>query len=191
MAENVSLVIVQKNALQLTVKVLEVGQLDPFPHAEHESSRAKAVQGHPDVPCVQSSNLLGRLAGNGIPSVCSQCMRNISPGSDDTTGNHESKGEESHSTNRSSKPQHLAVCDEDNGQVLEDGVYGNAEELQRFDRSVDHANEEKRDGKPLAGLIGVEVAVCDEPHGFACCNGYYADNGLRGRSVWAHLRHHL
>lgn len=40
-------------AIVLTVKVLEVGQLDALPHAQDVGSSAEAVEHHPEIASVQ------------------------------------------------------------------------------------------------------------------------------------------
>ena len=62
------------------------------------------------------------------------------------------------------EPQHLAVRDEDNRQILEDSVHRNTQELEGLCRGVDHADKEEGDGEPFARLVGVEVAEGDDAH---------------------------
>lgn len=75
-------------------------------------------------------------------------MLNVCPGRNDGAKNHQSERKESHWRNRASEPKNLSVCDQDNGQVLENGVDGDREELEGPGARVDHADEEERDGEP-------------------------------------------
>jgi hypothetical protein len=130
-----------------TVKVLEVCQLDALAHAEDVAGTAEAVQGHPDVTGVQGGNLVvggrARVAGKSVLNVC--------PCSNERRENHETKGKECSSGDAAAEPQYLTVGDQDDGQVLENGVDGDGEVLQGLGRGVDHADEEKRDGEPCSG----------------------------------------
>ena len=98
-------------------------------------------------------------------------MLNIRPGGNHTTQHHEPEAEQGHARHAAAEPQHLAVRDEDDGQVLEDGVDGDAEVLQGFEGGVDHADEEEGDGEPFARFVRIEIAVFDEAHGFAGGDG--------------------
>jgi hypothetical protein len=130
-----------------TVKVLEVCQLDALAHAEDVTGAAEAVQCHPNVPRVQGGDLVAggraRMAGQSVLDIC--------PCSDEGRENHETKGEEGGSGDTAAEPQNLTVGDQDDGQVLENGVDGDGEVLQGLGRRVDHANEEERDGEPCGG----------------------------------------
>jgi len=152
-----------RRAGKRTVKVLEVGQLDALAHAEDVGSTAEAVHGHPDVARVEGRDLVaGSRAGVAGKSVLDVCPRG-----NDGRENHETKGEEGDSSDVAAEPQNLAVCDQDDGQVLENGVDGNGQVLQGLGRGVDHADEEERDGEPLLRFIAVEVSVGDDAGGFA------------------------
>ena len=108
-----------------------------------------------------------------------QSVLNVRPCRDHRTQYHQAEAQQLHTRHAASEPEDLAVCDEDDGQVLEDGVYRDGEELESFGRGVDHANEEQRDGKPFAGLVDVEVAEGDEGGLFAALNRDDADNALQ------------
>ena len=136
------------NRETLTVKVLEVGELDALAHAQHVRGRAEAVDQHPDVARVESRNLVGRLTSQSISGVGRERMRNVRPRSNDGAKDHEAEAQQGHACDGSAEPQHLAVCDQDDGQVLEDGVDGNRKVLERPGTGVDHANEEDGDGEP-------------------------------------------
>jgi hypothetical protein len=130
-----------------TVKVLEVCQLDALAHAEDVTGAAEAVQGHPDVPRVQG----GDLVAGGRARVAGQSVLDVCPCSDEGREDHETKGEEGGSGDTAAEPQNLTVGDQDDGQVLEDGVDGDGEVLQGLGRRVDHADEEEGDGEPCGG----------------------------------------
>ena len=85
---------------------------------------------------------LGRVAHAG------KCVLNICPSCDDGAEDHQSEGEESHWCDRATEPEHLTVCDQDDGQVLEDSIDGDREELERPSTCVDHADEEESNGEP-------------------------------------------
>jgi hypothetical protein len=130
----------------LTVEVLEVGQLDALPHAQNIGGGAEAVEHHPQVAGVQGGHGLG--SGFGRLAHAAQSVLDICPGRNDGAEDHQAKREESHRCDGASEPKHLAVCDQDDGQVLEDGVDGDREELERPCARVDHADEQEGDGKP-------------------------------------------
>jgi hypothetical protein len=130
-----------------TVKVLEVCQLDALAHAEDVTGAAEAVQGHPDVARVQG----GDLVAGGRARVAGQSVLDVCPCSDEGREDHETKGEESGSGDAAAEPQDLTVGDQDDGQVLENGVNGDGEVLQGLGRRVDHADEEEGDGEPCGG----------------------------------------
>ena len=130
----------------LTIKVLEVGKLDALPHAKDESGTADTVEHHPQVTGVQGGDSLSRRlcgvahAGEGMLNVCPSC--------NDGAEDHQTEGEESHGCNGATKPEHLTVRDQDDGQVLEDGVDGDREELERPGTCVDHTDEEESNREP-------------------------------------------
>jgi hypothetical protein len=127
----------------LTIKVLEVCELDALAHAEDISGRAEAVDQHPDIARVERCDLVGGLSSKSITGVGRQSVRDICPRSDDRAKDHQAEAQQSHVGDGAAEPEHLAICDQDNGQVLEDGVYGNAEELKRLAAGVDHSNEKE------------------------------------------------
>jgi len=105
-------------------------------------------------------------------------MRNVRPRSNDGAKDHEAEAQQGHACDGSAEPQHLAVCDQDDGQVLEDGVDGNAEELQGLAAGVNHADQQEGDGEPFSRLVGVEVAELCNAHGLECLNRDDADDAL-------------
>lgn len=114
-------------------------------------------------------------------------MLNVGPGGDDATHDHEAEGEQSHRSDRPAEPQDLAVRDQDDGQVLEDGIDGNGEELQRLAACVDHANEAQRDGEPLARLVAVEGAEGYEPCRLGRGDSHDAHGGLHRQQQAVHV----
>ena len=131
---------------KLTVKVLEVGELDALAHAQNISSRAQAVEHHPEVSGVQGRHGLSGL----LRSVthARQSVLNVSPSRNNRTQHHQSEREESHWCDCATEPKNLSVCDQDDGQVLENGVDGNRKVLERPGTGVDHADEQDGDGEP-------------------------------------------
>lgn len=164
--------------LELTVKVFEVGELDALAHAEHVGGGAEAVDQHPDIARVQGCDLIGCLAGESVAGVGRQGVGDVGPCGDDRADDHEAEAREGHAGDGSAEPQHLAVRDEDDSQVLENGVDGDAEELERLAAGVDHANEQEGDGEPLARLVGVEITELGHAHDLERLNGHNADNAL-------------
>lgn len=76
-------------------------------------------------------------------------MLNIGPSSNNRTGDHQSEREQSQTgDSRTTKPEDLSVGDQDDGQVLEDGVDGNREKLQSLGTGEDHADKEKSNREP-------------------------------------------
>jgi hypothetical protein len=55
-----------KNRQYLTVKVLEVCELDALAHSEDIGCRAEAVDQHPDIARVERCDLVGCVASKGI-----------------------------------------------------------------------------------------------------------------------------
>lgn len=193
---------------ELTVKVLEVGQLDALAHAQHERGAADAVEHHPQVARVQGGHGLGRRGGLVPTRHAGQRVLDVGPRGDDGAEDHEAEGEERHGRHRAAEPEHLAVRDQDDGQVLEDGVHGDGQEFQRPGAGVDHADEEERDGEPcllavrsvlailgqrgeggggdflprtLLSLLRVEVAVRDDARRLAYGDGEHAHDRLHAQ----------
>jgi hypothetical protein len=106
---------------------------------------------------VQGGHGLGRGGGLVPTRDAGQSVLDVGPRGDDGAEDHEAEGEERHGGHRAAEPEHLAVGDQDDGQVLKDGVDGDGQEFQRPGAGVDHADEEERDGEPcFAG-----VSFCD------------------------------
>lgn len=124
-----------------TVKVLEVGQLDPLAHSQDVRRCAETVDQHPDVPRVQSRDPSGSIR-------ILKRMFYIGPCGDDGAEHHQTKGEKGKTRHRTTEPQHLSVRNEDDSQVLEDGVNGDREELKRLGTGVDHTNQKQSNREP-------------------------------------------
>lgn len=78
---------------ELTVKVLEVGELYALPHAENVGSRGKAVEGHPEVSSVEGrDSVLGSIGD----VVAGQGVLDISPRGHDGAEHHQAEGAQSH-----------------------------------------------------------------------------------------------
>ena len=158
-----------------TVKILKVGQLDPLAHAEHIGGRRQAVDQHPDVAGVE-----GAEGGGGVGravAVRGDGGVDISPGGHDRRQHHKPKREQGEVGDGAAEPEHLAVSDQDNGQVLEDGVDGHREELDGLGAGVDHADQEERDGEPFPRFVHLEVSERDEAHDFSGLNSQHT-NGI-------------
>lgn len=159
-----------------TVKVLEVGQLDALAHAEQVACRAEAVDQHPHVSRIERRNRL--VGARGRMAVGLERMADVGPCGDDGGQNHQPEGEERHAGDCAAEPQHLTVRDQDDGQVLKDGVHGDGEVFDGPSGGVDHADEQKGNGKPFLCFVRVEVAVGDYAHALEGFDCDYADRGL-------------
>lgn len=80
-------------------------------------------------------------------------MLDISPSSNHRAENHESKRKEGRCSDASSKPQNLSVCNDDDCQVLENGVDWDRKELEGLGAGVDHTNQKEGDGEPCIRAI--------------------------------------
>jgi hypothetical protein len=137
---------IQRLSPVLTVKVLEVCELDSFPHSQNIGCRRQAVEQHPNITGIQSLELSCR-SGTGA-GMRLESMLDIGPSGNDGAEDHQAKGEKCHRRHRSTEPKHFAVCNQNDGQILEDRVYGDREESQRLRARVDHTDEEERDREP-------------------------------------------
>lgn len=164
-----------------TIKILKVGELDPLPHAQHVTRGTQAVDQDPDIPGVQRAQCLRLL--RAAVAIRADGRADVRPRGNDTRHHHETEREQRHGADRAAKPQHLAVGDQDDCQVLEDGVDGDAEELEGLGRGVDHGDEQQRDGEPFARLVDVEVAICYNFCRFAELDSDDADDVLFGKSA--------
>lgn len=73
----------------LTIKVLEVGQLDSLAHAQHVAGAAETIEEHPHVAGVQSRDLVGSF-GTRMAKVLKGVL-NVCPCSNDRAHNHQAK----------------------------------------------------------------------------------------------------
>lgn len=113
-------------------------------------------------------------------------MGDVGPSRNDGAEDHKAEAQQGHAGDRSAEPEHLAVCDQNNCQVLEDGVDGDAEELEGLATGVDHANEQEGDGEPFPRLVCVEVAEFGDAHNLERLDCDDTDDALSGvSSAWA------
>ena len=140
-----------RDAQQIVVKhrvpILEPGHLDPLSHGEHIGGREETVQPHPQVADVEvgeqgtgrtNEGQLGtrrRVEGSSV--LGDHGVVNVGPGGDDGRTDHEEERDEGETGDVSAEPDDLAVCDQDDGQVLEDGVDGDREELLQASNAKD------------------------------------------------------
>jgi hypothetical protein len=102
----------------------------------------------------------------------------IGPSSNDGAEYHHAEGQQGHGRDRAAKPQDLTVGDDNDGQVLEDGVDWDGEILQGLGSGVDHANEQERDWEPFLGLVGLVVTIRDLAGSLAGFDRNNAEGGL-------------
>jgi hypothetical protein len=144
----------------LTVKVLEVGQLDALPHAQNVGCGAEAVEHHPEVAGMQSRH--GLVAGLSSMAHAAQSMLDVCPCGNDGAQDHQSEREEGHGRDRASKPKHLSICDQDDCKVFENSVDGNREELEGPCARVDHADEKEGNGEPCCCQPTILSSLLDQ-----------------------------
>lgn len=75
-------------------------------------------------------------------------MFDVGPGGDNRTKHHQAKREKRKTGHRATEPQHFSVGNEDDGQVLENGVDRDRQELERLRTGVNHTDQEQSDRKP-------------------------------------------
>lgn len=153
-----------------SVKVLKVGQLDSNSHVQDERSRGKTVGKHPKIAKVQRIHVVLSLDTCGV-TVCGK-----NRGED-----HQQKGAQGHCGDLTAKPQNFTVGNQNDGQVLEDGVNWNRQVHQSLRGGVDHSNEKKSNRKPLLGLILVELSVSDDTELLQSADGENTNNTLDGQ----------
>jgi len=88
----------------------------------------------------------------------------VRPRSNDGAEHHQTKREQGHGRDASTEPEDLSVGNDDDGQVLEDGVHGNREELERLGARVDHSDEEQRDGEPCIATCALAYIPSTRSH---------------------------
>lgn len=91
-------------------------------------------------------------------------MLNIRPSSNDRAENHKSEGKKGRGCDASSEPQNFSVCNDNDGQILEDCVDWDGKELERFSTGIDHTNEEKGNGKPCEVISNLSFPLADESY---------------------------
>jgi hypothetical protein len=137
----------QQVVVKHRVPVLEPGHLDPLSHGEHIGGREETVQPHPQVADVEvgeqgtgrtdEGQLGTRRRVEGSSVLGDHGVVNVGPGGDDGRTDHEEERDEGKTGDVSAEPDDLAVCDQDDGQVLEDGVDGDREELLQASNAKD------------------------------------------------------
>lgn len=160
----------QQVVVEHGVEVLEVGQLDTDSHEQHKGGRGETVGEHPEVSQVQRVHVVGGLGGSAV-----------TVGGKDRREDHQQERAQGHGGDGAAKPQNLTVSDQDDGQVLENGVDWDGQELQRLGGRVDHGHKQKGNRHPLLGLIGVEWTVSDDTQGLQCTDGTNTNGALDGQ----------
>lgn len=107
----------------LTVKVLEVRELDTLAHAQDVRSAAQAIDQHPDVSGVEGREGNGGLGG--AMTVRVERSADIGPSSNDGREDHETEREQGHAGDGTSEPENFSIGNQDDCKILEDGVDGN------------------------------------------------------------------
>jgi hypothetical protein len=107
-------------------------------------------------------------------------MLDVRPSRDDGTQDHESEGEKSHGCDRAAEPKNLAVGDQDDRQILEDGVDGNGQISERFGTGIDHSDEEDGYREPWAS--NVRASAFFPPPSFSHVH-FFASSVLKSRYV--------
>lgn len=82
-----------------------------------------------------------------MPEV-SQGVLDVCPSCDHRTENHEAEGEKRNAGHGAAKPENLAVGNQNDGEIFEDGVDRDREELESFGAGVNHDDESEGYGKP-------------------------------------------
>jgi hypothetical protein len=72
----------------------------------------------------------------------------VGPSGNDGAEHHQAEGQQGERSHAATEPEDLSIGNDDDCQVLEDGVDRDGEELEGLGARVDHADEEERDGEP-------------------------------------------
>lgn len=129
--------------------------------------RSNAVDSHPCVTEVETTDKAGgqrnfgsrgRVNDGDTSGQSAQCARNVRPGSNDRRSDHEEEGDEGKASDVTAKPENLSVGDKNDGEVLENGVDGDGEELEGLGSRVDDSDEEEGDWEPSFGICPVKVS---------------------------------
>lgn len=152
------------------VKVLEVGQLDSDSHVQHEGGGSETVGKHPEVSEVQTVHVFSSLGTS-----------RVTVGSKNRGEDHQQERTQSKVGNLTAKPQDLTVSNQNDSQVLENGVDRDRQVNQGLRGGVNHGNKENRDGKPLLSLIRVKLSVGNDVELLQGANGEDTNNTLNGQ----------
>ncbi|KAI6768093.1 hypothetical protein HG530_006102 [Fusarium avenaceum] len=131
--------------------------VDDLAHAQNIRGRTEDVHGHPEVTGVQGSKRIGIASGGTV--VTRNSALDISPSSNHGAQDHKTERSESGRGDGTAEPENLAVCNGNNGQVLEDGVDRHRKELQSLGACVDHTNEDERNGGVVLLLAIANVVL--------------------------------
>lgn len=105
-------------------------------------------------------------------------MCNVRPCCNDGAEDHQSEGKQGHGRNGASKPQNLTIGNQDNGQVFEDRINRDRKVSESLCAGIDHANQEKGNGKPwdMSAQQLCAVYSCRLSH-------FFASSVLKSRKV--------
>lgn len=176
----------QEVVVEHRVPVLESSDLDALLHEQDVGGRAGAVESHPDVADRHAADTgyLCDLATCGLVEHGTPRKGDVGPCGDHRGADHERKCNKSKASDMAAEHEHLSVCNEDDGEVLEDAekvsgalalggscvrVNVDGKELlrvskalgletyQRLGTSVDDSNKKTRHWPPLLGILDVPV----------------------------------
>lgn len=77
-----------------------------------------------------------------------RCSLDVSPSSNDGAENHHAKRKKDERRDAAAKPQDFTVRNDNNGQVLENGVDRYGKKLQCLGSGVNHSEKKEGDGEP-------------------------------------------
>lgn len=157
----------QQVVVEHGVEVLEVGQLDTDSHEQNKSSGCETVAEHPEVSQVQRVQVISTLGGS-----------RVTVGGKDRGEDHQKEGTQGHGSDGATKPQDLTVSNQNDSQVLENGVNWNRQKFQSLGRGVDHGDKQESNRHPLLSLIRVERAVVDDAQSLQSTDGSNTDSTL-------------
>ena len=103
---------------ELTVVSLESSLGNTLPHEKHKHRVTDAVSDHPSISDIESGDMCCCIR------LCVQGMLDISPSCKHRTQDHETERGERHARDLVSEDEFFTICDEDDGQVLGNGVDG-------------------------------------------------------------------
>lgn len=108
-------------------------------------------------------------------------IRGVTITSNDRGKHHQNEGTQGHGGDLTTKPQHFTVSNQDDGQVLEDGVDRDGQVGDGLGGSIDHGHKEQSNWEPLLGFLGVELSVGDDVGGLQGTNDNDTGGGLHGQ----------